>query len=91
MRYTHIPVPFENPTEDHWNAFCAAMAESVGEAIHVHCVANYRVSAFMYRWHRDIEGMAEPDARALMEQQWRPDKVDHPQTRPWAVFIAPNG
>jgi hypothetical protein len=33
--------------------------------------------------------MREPDARILMEQQWQPDKVDHPRTRPWAVFIAP--
>lgn len=88
MRYTHIPVPFEQPSEDHWVAFCAAMAESSTEAIHVHCIMNYRVSAFKYRWHRDVQGISEPAARALMEQQWQPDRTDHPQARPWAEFIA---
>lgn len=89
MRYTHIPVPFDNPTSDHWSAFCDAMNDSADESVHVHCAVNYRVSAFMYRWHRDIAGMAEPNARALMAQQWQPDRVDHPQTRPWAIFIEP--
>jgi len=91
VRYTHIPVPFDEPTEAHWDAFCAAMADSeaAGEAVHVHCIANYRVSAFMYRWHRDVQQMPEPDARALMAQQWQPDRTDQPAARPWAVFIAP--
>jgi uncharacterized protein (TIGR01244 family) len=88
MRYTHIPVPFDEPTDEHWTAFCEAMRESEGEPVHVHCIVNYRVSAFMYRWHRDVEGMPEPDARALMEQQWRPHEVDHPRVRPWAAFVA---
>ncbi len=88
MRYTHIPIPFEHPTEAHWTAFCDSMHASRGVAVHVHCIMNYRVSAFMYRWNRDVGGMPEPDARALMEQQWRPDEVDHPQARPWAAFVA---
>lgn len=90
MRYTHIPVPFDAPNEDHWRAFCAAMHDSADEVVHVHCIVNYRVSAFLYRWHRDVQGMPEDAARALMEQQWRPDETDHPQGRPWAVFIAPD-
>lgn len=44
------------------------------------CIANYRVSAFFYRYRRDVLGMGEARARADMEQIWCPDGV-------WATFI----
>jgi len=28
--------------------------------VHVHCIANARVSAFFYRFRRDVLGMDEP-------------------------------
>ena len=37
--------------------------------VHVHCIANYRVSAF-YRYRWDVLGMDEPRARAEMEEVW---------------------
>jgi len=57
--------------------------------VHVHCIANMRVSAFLYRYHRDVAGMPEFEARALMQKIWSPDKGDHPTLKPWAEFIAP--
>jgi len=87
IRYTHMPVPFDAPTEDHFRAFVAAY-EADNAPVHVHCIANMRVSAFLYRYHRDKKEMPEPVARALMEQQWSPDKGDHPAFKPWALFIA---
>ena len=48
--------------------------------VHVHCIANYRVSAFFYRYRRDVRGMDETQARAEMEQIWRPEGV-------WATFV----
>jgi len=79
MTYTHIPVDFQNPTEDDFRQFCSAM-ETLGEApVHVHCIANYRVSAFFYLYRRDVLGMDEARARADMEQVWRPEGV-------WAAF-----
>lgn len=87
LRYTYIPVPFDDPRDEHFRAFVAAY-EADDEPVHVHCIANFRVSAFLYRYHRDITGMAEPEARALMEAQWAPDKSEHPMMRPWARFIA---
>ena len=50
--------------------------------MHVHYIANYRVSAFFYRYRRDVLGMAETQARAEMEALWHPEAV-------WAAFIAP--
>jgi len=86
MFYTHIPVPFDAPQDKHYEAFAQAMRQPA--PTHVHCIANWRVSAFLYRWHRDACGMPEPEARALMEQQWSPETSDHPDAPAWAAFIA---
>ena len=48
--------------------------------VHVHCIANYRVSAFFYRYRPDVFGMGEARARADMEQIWYPEGI-------WATFI----
>jgi len=86
--YSHIPVPFEAPDEAHYAAFVAAL-EGAGDApVHVHCIMNYRVSAFFYRYHRDTLGMAEPEARALMVRQWNPLQSDRPETRAWVWFLS---
>ena len=84
--YTHIPVPFDAPNEDHFAAFCAAL-DAAEAPVHVHCIMNWRVSAFFYRYHL-AHGMAEPEARALMEAQWSPDQSDNPAAAVWAEFIA---
>jgi uncharacterized protein (TIGR01244 family) len=86
IRYTYIPVPFDAPREDHFRAFVEAYRAD-DQPVHVHCIANYRVSAFFYRYHRDIAGMDESAARALMERQWAPDKSDHPAMKVWGEFI----
>ena len=86
LRYTHIPVPFDAPTEEHYQAFCAAY-EAEDEPVHVHCIMNYRVSAFFYLYNRE-QGMREPEARALMEQQWQPAASENKDMQTWARFIA---
>ncbi|HUQ14307.1 MAG TPA: protein tyrosine phosphatase family protein [Novosphingobium sp.] len=85
--YTHIPVPFDAPTEDHYRAFVAALETAGGEPVHVHCIMNYRVSAFFYRYHRERLGMAEAEARGLLERQWAPQRSDRPEAQPWARFL----
>lgn len=87
IEYTHIPVPFTAPEEAHYRAFAAALEAAEGP-VHVHCIMNWRVSAFFYRYHRDACGMAEPEARALMERQWSPETSDYPGAEAWAAFIA---
>ena len=81
MSYIHIPVDFKNPTDQDFAQFCTAMEELKGVPVHVHCIANYRVSAFFYRYRRDVLGADEARARAEMEQVWKPDQV-------WQGFIA---
>src|SRR5271165_3972393 len=80
MTYIHIPVDFEKPTEGDFDQFCSAMEQLTEVPVHVHCIANYRVSAFFYRYRRDVLGMDEAQARADMEQVWRPNGA-------WATFV----
>jgi len=86
--YTHIPVPFAAPEEEHYAAFVEAL-EAAGRPLHVHCIMNWRVSAFFYLYHRDACGMPEAEARALMERQWSPETNEHEDAPAWAAFIAP--
>jgi protein tyrosine phosphatase (PTP) superfamily phosphohydrolase (DUF442 family) len=85
IAYTHIPVPFAAPEETHYQAFAEAL-EGADGPVHVHCIMNWRVSAFCYRYNRE-RGMPEPEARALLERQWSPETNDHPDAPTWAAFI----
>ncbi|PLK24506.1 hypothetical protein C0V78_14395 [Novosphingobium sp. TH158] len=87
--HTHIPIPFDAPRNEHFAAFCDALA-TTPRPLHVHCILNWRVSACFYRWHREIRGMDEGAARVLMAQQWQPEITDYPGAEAWARFIAGN-
>ena len=86
IAYTHIPVPFDAPDETHYAAFKAALAAGEGP-VHVHCIMNWRVSAFFYRLHRE-QGMDEVAATALLHKLWAPELSDDPRAKVWAEFIA---
>ncbi len=80
MTYTHIPVDFQAPTERDFALFCQAYAATGTDTVHVHCILNYRVSAFFYRYRRDVLGMNEAEARAHMDEIWQPEGV-------WEAFV----
>ena len=86
IRYTHIPVPFGAPEEAHFEAFREALATDDGP-VHVHCIMNWRVSAFFYRLNR-AEGMPEVAARGLMVSHWSPETSENADAPAWARFIA---
>lgn len=79
MTYMHIPVDFDDPTEDDLARFKAVMLDLGGETLHVHCIANLRVSAFLYRDARDA-GASEAAARAQLESIWQPGGI-------WATVV----
>ena len=81
MRYTYIPVDFEAPTEDDFEAFCDAMDKLDGQPLHVHCIYNARVSAFFYRYALEGRGGDLDEAFVRMDGIWRPGGV-------WAQFIS---
>ena len=80
IEYIYIPVDFENPTETDYAEFCRALEDASEAHIHIHCIYNARVSAFMLRRARDGLGGDVDAAAALMEGIWRPGGV-------WARFL----
>jgi protein tyrosine phosphatase (PTP) superfamily phosphohydrolase (DUF442 family) len=80
MEYIHIPVDFDNPTEADYQRFRTTMNQLDGQTVHVHCIANLRVSAFLHRYRCEELGVTKQDARAQMESIWRPGGA-------WAKFV----
>lgn len=81
---TAIPIPFDCPTEEHYQRFRAAI--SGDDPVHVHCVLNWRVSALFYRSNVE-NGMARDRALALLVRQWDPRTSDNSAAPAWASFI----
>ena len=54
MAYFHIPVDFENPKISDLKLFLNLLQALGANKIWVHCALNYRVSAFMYVYHKYI-------------------------------------
>jgi uncharacterized protein (TIGR01244 family) len=84
MRYVHIPVDFKNPTQDDFDQFCVAMRDAEDSKVFVHCAANMRVSAFMYRYRVEVQGESPQLARQSLDLVWSPPGV-------WKRFISPGG
>lgn len=91
IAYTHIPVAFDRPTYAHVERLNAAIEEADGP-VHVHCIMNYRVTAFLYLLDL-ANGVDEAEARARMAKVWDPLTSDEPAAQPWKrllEFRAPN-
>lgn len=80
MDYLHIPVLWEQPTPADLERFLAAMDAHAGSPVLVHCVVNYRASAFVFLWRVLRCGEGVDDARWEMLSIWEPDDV-------WQAFI----
>ncbi len=85
ITYTHIPVPFDAPTHEHVAAMEAAL-EAADGPVHVHCIMNYRVTAFFYLLDR-ARGLSEADATAHMARVWDPRTSDEPTAQPWRALL----
>ncbi|MFN0027138.1 MAG: protein tyrosine phosphatase family protein, partial [Acidimicrobiales bacterium] len=72
LEYVYIPIDFATPTHKQFEEFVAAMDAHAGKTIHVHCAANYRVSAFysLYAMAKGwwSEGQADEHLRGIWTQ-----------------------
>jgi len=82
IQYTHIPVDFRNPTEEDFAQFCTAMTDLGNEPVLVHCAANMRVSAFLFRYRRDVLGEDPGTLIVDLHRIWQPAGV-------WKRFLEP--
>ena len=75
MQYVHIPVVWEKPTIENLNDFFSVMEANTDKKVFVHCVANKRVSAFIYLYCRLHEQMSEEDAKKELYKIWVPNEI----------------
>lgn len=81
LEYIHIPVDFAHPEVADYSRFCAHMDRLDKARVHVHCAANYRVSAF-YACYAEQRGLwSRAQALAFMHDVWRP--LDYPGWSQW--------
>jgi protein tyrosine phosphatase (PTP) superfamily phosphohydrolase (DUF442 family) len=74
MTYVHIPVPWEAPSEDHLQQFFGVVDTMItqGQKVWIHCAANYRASAFTYRYLIQQQGLPPAEASTPLLQLWLP-------------------
>ena len=85
VAYTHIPVPFDAPSLEH----VAKLRETIANAdgpVHVHCIMNYRVTAFLYLLDRE-DGVPVDEAHARMAKVWDPLTSDELLAQPWKELL----
>jgi protein tyrosine phosphatase (PTP) superfamily phosphohydrolase (DUF442 family) len=70
MTYCHLPVPFDAPEPQHVRKFVALLEAQAAKPLFVHCIMNYRVSAFMYLYLRHVEHWPEVEARSPILDRW---------------------
>ncbi len=86
IAYTHIPVPFDAPALAHVAALEHALAAHPGPH-HVHCIMNWRVTAFFYLIDRTA-GVPVDEALGRMTAVWNPLASDQPSAAPWRALLA---
>ena len=80
LEYCHIPVIFNNPQPSELEEFIDLMTLHSGKKILVHCVANYRASAFTGLYFFKTGKMDKDQTQAFIENVWQPDDI-------WQQFI----
>lgn len=79
IRYIHIPIGY-TPKEEDFNQFVKSMQAIADEKVWIHCAANARVSAFLYRYRCSVLGEDESTAEHDLRKIWSPFGV-------WKKFI----
>ncbi|AXX94824.1 MULTISPECIES: protein tyrosine phosphatase family protein [Arcobacter] len=75
MSYFHIPVDFENPKASDLKLFINVMQSLGANKVWVHCAKNYRVSAFMYVYHKYVLKTPFENIDLSIFNIWNPDKT----------------
>lgn len=71
MNYFHLPVPFDTPQAEHIKQFFALMQSQQDRPVFVHCIMNYRVSAFMFHYLTLVQDWSAQKARSPIFDQWK--------------------
>lgn len=75
MSYFHIPVSFENPKLSDLKLFLNVLQSLGANKVWIHCAKNYRVTAFMYVYHKYILNTPFDDIDISMFNVWSPTPI----------------
>ena len=75
MSYIHIPVDFENPKISDLKLFLNVLQALGANKVWIHCAKNYRVSAFMYVYHKYILHTPFEQIDLSIFDMWQPRLV----------------
>lgn len=75
LLYFHLPVDFENPSIEHLRIFLNLLSSLDGKKIFIHCAKNYRVSAFMYVYHKYFLRTPFNNIDLSIFEEWSPSNV----------------
>lgn len=81
MRYVHIPVDFKHPAQADFERFAGTLQAASNDKVWVHCAANMRVSAFVYRYRREVLRESAEIAGRDLHRIWEPMGA-------WKAFLA---
>ena len=80
MAYHHIPVLWESPQPEQFEAFARILEENKDKKIFIHCVLNYRVSCFMFLYQVIYLKAAPETAWWSVLDIWEPNPT-------WRAYI----
>ncbi len=80
LRYEHIPVQWEQPTEWDYQTFVEVMHQHSGQRQFIHCAANMRVSVFIALYQICDCGLPQKPVLERLESFWSPNEV-------WQAYI----
>ena len=83
VKYIHIPVNFNMPKKEDFLEFVKSLKENKDKKIWIHCAANMRVSAFVYKYRRDILELKDDEVIKDMKLIWSPNHT-------WSSFLNKN-
>lgn len=75
MSYIHIPVDFENPKISDLKQFLNILQALGANKVWIHCAKNYRVSAFMYVYHKYILHTPFEEIDLSIFDKWQPSLI----------------
>lgn len=75
MVYFHIPISWEKPEIGRMELFLETlkMLQKENKKIWIHCIKNYRVSVFLYRYKKDI--LKQKGVKLIAPKEYKPNKV----------------
>lgn len=82
IEYIYIPVDFQHPEPSDFSAFSESLERVLNSKVHIHCAANYRVSAFYALFEVNHGRWSQEQAMAFIQSIWQP--IEHPE---WSQFI----